>query len=106
MILKLYVYRIGFIALQVIVLFQIIVLIINIHNGASLWSFCLVWLDLDYDLLLSEFKQAFVLTVIVIVDAPGRSGTLEDGTSYTKKLSTGRLYLHYRGRSGNSGCSP
>ena len=63
-------------------------------------------LDLDYDLLLSEFKQAFVLTVIVIVDVPGRSRSLEDGTSYTKKLSIGRMYLHYCGRSGNTGCSP
>ena len=76
------------------------------HNGASLMSLYFKLLDLDYDLLLSEFKQAFVLTVIMIVDVPGRSGSLEDGTSYTKKLSVRRMYLHYRGRSGNSGCSP
>ena len=70
-------------------------LIINIHNGTSLWSFCLVWLDLDYDLLLSEFKQAFVLAsvlVIVIVDARQEgSGTFKDGTGNTEKLSVGRL---------------
>ena len=77
------------------------------RNGASLTSLILNLLDFDYDLLeISDIKQAFDLTVIVIVDVPGRSGSLEDGTSYTKKLSIRRMYLHYRGRSGNSGCSP
>ena len=62
------------------------------RNGASLTSLILKLLDLDYDLLeISDIKQALVLTVIVIVDVPGRSGSLEDGTSYTEKMSVGWL---------------
>ena len=68
---------------------------INIHNGASLMSLNLMRLDLEYDLLLSELKQALSSTsvlVIVIVDACQEgSGTLEDGTGNTEKMSVGWL---------------
>ena len=72
--------------------FRSLCLVNKYHNGASLMSLYLNLLDLDYDLLeISDIKQALVLTVIVIVDVTGRSGTLEDGTSYTETVSIGRL---------------
>ena len=68
--------------------FRSLCLVNKYHNGASLMSLYLNLLDLDYDLLeISDIKQALVLTVIVIVEVPGRSGSLEDGTGNKEKMS-------------------
>ena len=72
--------------------FRSLCLVNKYHNGASLMSLYLNLLDLDYDLLeISDIKQALVLTVIVIVDVPGRSGSLKDGTCQERELSIGWL---------------